>query len=78
VVAAPLPLSVASWLKLYCVLAMQMGSLSKPMVVKRCKQDAQQHQQRWRQQHQRQLRQIHALQLQLKPMLLCCHRKLQS
>jgi hypothetical protein len=33
-----LPLSVASWLKLYCVLAMQMGSLSKPMAVKRCGQ----------------------------------------
>jgi hypothetical protein len=36
VAAVPLPLSVASWLKLYCVLAMQIGSLSKPMVVKRC------------------------------------------
>lgn len=27
------PLRVASWLKLYCVLAMQMGSLSKPMAL---------------------------------------------
>lgn len=31
-----LPLRVASWLKLYCVFAMQIGSLSKPMAVKRC------------------------------------------
>lgn len=36
--AANSPLRVASWLKLYCVLAMQMGNLSKPMLVKRCTQ----------------------------------------